>query len=420
MMAVAGLVSCRTAGPASAPPRVDLTANAWFPPVRAQQGNSCAQQSGLYYLLAAAEGRASGRRVELSPYPAYTALAGNLTGNTHLVDGWILARETGAPPLADAPRAGRGLMHGFDKYVRAASLRPEEWSFLRLRETADLPAVKRLIASGRPVACDFQMRGTILAKAADGRPLVKKWGDSGPGHTMVYAGYDDSIGFDGNGDGRITNDLDITGDGRVTLADQERGAFLLVNPWGPRWGAGGMAWAPYRGHALSRWPRSGEVAVVEKVSRETPRLMLKMRLRLEERRDVIVTAGAADRGDAAPGRVWSPLPFRQEAVPYPAGRSVSSWEIFSPLHRAGPHISAGPLAAPDGGPLEIGLDISALGKADRYFLDLHSGRGGNLRGELVSASFVRFDGDGRLREEIPVPGLPARIEGAGGRWSAAR
>ena len=53
---------------------------------------------------------------------------------------------------------------------------------------------------------------------------------------MVYAGFDQSIGRDCNGDGRITSDIDITGDGLVTLADREQGAFLAVNPWGRSWG----------------------------------------------------------------------------------------------------------------------------------------------------------------------------------------
>lgn len=413
--------------PGPAPARVDLTTRPWFPPAAAQQGNSCSQLAGIYYLLATAESRErGGPRVALSPYAAYATLAESMTGNTHVVDGWLLAKETGAPLYADAPRGSRGLPHGFDKYVRALSHRPAGWRFLPLRTEADLEAVKRALANGEPVACDFQMKGAKLGRAAAGgaragETIVTEWGTTGPGHAMIYAGYDDEVGFDFNNDGRLTNDIDIDGDGRVTLADREKGAFLLINPWGPRWGQGGRAWAPYREHALRSWPRAGEVAVVEAARKpEPPRVMLKLRLQLRERAGLVIRAGAArDKSAAAPDRVWEPLPFRRAAVPFPSGRKPSTWEVFAKLHRPGPHLSAGPLAAPDGGPLEMGLDLTPLdGKAGRWFLELESAAGTPLDGVLAGAWIVKLDRSGRPKEEIPFAGLPARLSGGGGRWTA--
>ena len=420
LLLAAGGISCTrsgtTPGASSGVPRVDLTTQPWFPPIVRQQGNSCAQQAGLYYLLTAEQNRQRGlssqtAAARLSPYLAYTMLADSLTSGTHVTDGWNLTRETGVPLENDLPRAGRGLMHGFDKYVRALRHRPLAWQLLPLRTAADLRAVKDQLASGHPVACDFQVRGATLLKRAQGGTLVRQWGRSGPGHNMVYAGYDESIGFDTNGDGRLTNDLDLTGDGRVTLADHERGAFLVVNPWGPRWGTGGKAWALWREHALTSWPRAGEVAVVQAAKAESPRLMLRLSLALKERGSLLVTA-------AADSRTVEPLPFRRRALPQPEAGTARAWEVFGKMHRPGPQISRGPLTNPAGGPLEMGLDVSQLAGADRFQLTLATS-GPPLKGTLHAASFVELDSAGRTVRESPVPGLPAVLPPQGGTWTAS-
>lgn len=420
------LCGCRsTVGPL--PPSVDLTRKASFPvPVR-QQGNACAQHVGLYYLLAAETGRTTGRAPRLSPYAAYSMLADTWKSGTHVADGWLLAREMGVPLLADWPGPGRGWMNGFDRYVRAHRHKPKDWQFLPMRTADDLAAVKRLLVQGRPVACDFQVRDARLVplppgSRGGGDMLAVHWGSRGQGHVMVYAGYDDEIGFDFNGDGRITTDIDITGDGRVTLADCERGAFLTLNPWGTQWGRTGRVWTPYREHALRPWPLAGEVAVVTPAKASLPKLMLRLRLRVPDRRPLVITAGTADRPDAtAPDRTWTPLPFRRSRIPYPDG-SPSAWEVFARLHRDGPHLSAGSLTAPDGGPVEIGLDVSPLarGGADRWFLDV-TAAGAPVSGEVLSAEFVWLDSTGRIRKSVALTGLPATLSPTGGRWmSAAR
>lgn len=428
LLAALLMISCRStggsAGASNGVPRVDLTTRSWFPPIVRQQGNSCAQQAGLYYLLTAERNRERGLSswsspgARLSPYQSYAILADNMAAGTHVVDGWQLASEMGVPLESDMPRGGTGLMNGFDKYVRAASRKPGEWRFLPLRGASDLKAVKDLLAAGHPLACDFQIRGAKVVKLPDGSALVKDWGDTGPGHNMVYAGYDDAVGWDFNGDGKITNDLDITGDGRVTLADYERGAFLMVNPWGPGWGARGKAWVPWRAHALAIWPRAEEVATVTASSPDKPpRLMLRMLIQVQDRSRLIVTAGTGDKNAVQPERRVQPLPFRADAVPLRNAGPPGAWEVFARTHRSGPAISAGPLAAPGGAPLEIGLDVSSLGKdAGRYFLELSPADGRPLDGTLVKASFVRLDSGGGIREEIPLSGLPARIGGSGGRW----
>ncbi len=400
-----------TRGASSGLARVDLTARPWFPPIVPQEGFSCAQQVGLYYLLSAERNRPRGPsapREPLSPYQAYAILAESTVGGTHLTDGWILARETGVPLASDRPHGGRALMHGFAKYVRALHQRPADYEILPLRREADLVAVKDRLASGQLVACTFQVRGAkVLPHPPDGR-LVTAWGRLGPGHSMVYAGYDEAIGYDCNRDGRLTNDRDITGDGQVTLADHEKGAFLVVNPWGPRWGQGGKAWALWREHALNPWPPAGEVATVRAAPETSPRLLLRLSLHLHERRGLVLSASDGTRH-------LEPLPFRSQSLPRSSPGSAG--EAFGKMHRTGPKISSGPLANPSGGPLEMGLDVSAL-RGPRFQLRLAT-VGPPLLGTLQAASFVELDPSGRSLRETPVLGLPAALPAAGGTWSTA-
>ncbi len=405
------LTACQFTAP-PALPRVDLTTQNWFPPITRQQGNSCAQQAGLAYLLTAERNRQ--RRLSswqpanrLSPYQTYAILADSLTSGTHVTDGWHLARETGVPRESDFPRASRGLMHGFDKYLRASRQRPASWQLLPLRTPADLMVIKNLLAAGHPLACDLQIRGSTFKKQPDRATLVTAWGRSGPGHTMIYAGYDNTIGHDFNHDGRLTNDLDITGDGRVTLADHELGALLVINPWGPGWGTRGRAWALPREHALSPWPRASYVAVVTSAPDSAPRLMLRLSIALTERRHLILTASDGTRQ-------FQPLPFRSTPS---APVSSNPWETFGKLNRPGPPISAGPLSNPAGGPLEIGLALPTLSSRSSHYRLTLGTTGPPLRGTLHSAAFLELSPSGQILKETPLTGLPAVIPSQGLTWN---
>jgi hypothetical protein len=409
-----------TGGVAGAPDQpVDLTRQPWFPPVTRQQSFSCSQQVALYYLFTGEWNRslerssaAAGQR--FSPYFAYSQLAGDVTGRTHVVDGWIVAQQAGVPAEPDCPVFSRTLMNGYDRYLRAMRHRVKSWEILPVTTDAGIARAKNLLTAGHLLACDFQIKGTVLKPLLTGahakEKFVFQWGRTGAGHAMVYAGFDDNVGFDFNGDGKITNDLDINGDGVVSLADRERGAFLLINPWGGGWGDRGRAWVPYRQHALSRWPWSGSVARVEAAAPYQPRLTLKLKMRVSDRQNVIVTAGNAK------GRSMQTWMFSH--APASGAGSGSLWDSFTSLRARGPHLSPGALATADGGALETGHDLTALGTAAGYTLEVRTAGRGALAGELTAASFMEYDSSGRLVREVPVAGLPGKLPAAGGLWHA--
>lgn len=67
-------------------------------------------------------------------------------------------------------------------------------------------------------------------------------------HSMAILGFNDSIRYDYNGDGNYTNDIDITGDGQVTMADWEIGGIKMCNTYsgGPAWADGGFCYIMYK------------------------------------------------------------------------------------------------------------------------------------------------------------------------------
>lgn len=226
---------------------------------------------------------------------------------------------------------------------------------------------------------------------------------------MVYAGFDLSIGRDCNGDGQITSNIDITGDGLITLADREQGAFLAVNPWGRSWGDRGMAWVLFRDHAINRWPWSQYVATVQPAPPKPPRTMLRLSLHCTDRSTLRIAAGTPSHP-----HLWQPLLFRSSPAPQHPRNNV--WEAFARLHHNGPHISKGPLGSANGQPVELGFLLPDNFPTTNWSLSLAPSQGTHLSGHLHAASIVHLSSDGRITREFPLPNLPAKLPPLGTTW----
>jgi hypothetical protein len=73
----------------------------------------------------------------------------------------------------------------------------------------------------------------------EGKPVMTYF-DWYATHGGTVIGYNDSIRYDLNVDGRYTNDMDINGDGKVDLLDHEIGGFRIANSYGAWWGDNGF------------------------------------------------------------------------------------------------------------------------------------------------------------------------------------
>jgi hypothetical protein len=149
---------------------------------------------------------------------------------------------------------------------------------------------------------------------------------------------------------------------------------------------------------------------VEAAAPYQPRLTLKLKMRAADRQNLLITADNGKR---------SLQPWMFSHTPAPGGDTRNLWE-FTSLRAAGPHVSPGPLATADGGPLETGHDLTALGRASRYTLEIRPAKPGSLSGEVISASFIEYDSGGGIVRELPVQGFPCKLPAAGGIWQADR
>ncbi len=107
---------------------------------------------------------------------------------------------------------------------------------------------------------------------------------NGSAHAMTLAGYSDEVSFDVNGDGKITNDIDITRDGIVDYRDRETGAWLLVNNWGTAWNNKGKVWVLYSGFGAQQiWGI--------KVAKNNTKLMVKAKITSSNRGSIVIKTG---------------------------------------------------------------------------------------------------------------------------------
>ncbi|MDD3741502.1 MAG: hypothetical protein PHH30_09690, partial [Bacteroidales bacterium] len=118
-------------------------------------------------------------------------------------------------------------------------------------------------------------------------------------HSMAILGYNDSIRYDYNGDDQFTNDIDITGDGFVTMADWEIGGIKMCNTYsgGPDWADGGFCYIMYKALATGAfWHDVVHVMTVNPTYE--PLLTAKVNLTYSNRKRIKVYAGIATNPSA--------------------------------------------------------------------------------------------------------------------------
>ena len=126
-----------------------------------------------------------------------------------------------------------------------------------------------------------------------GKHLVAEWLFPAV-HAMTIVGYDDSIRYDYNSDGKFTNDIDINGDEVVDLKDWEIGGFLFANSYGGNWADSGFCYVMYNafGHEYGEggvWNQSVNVLKVK--TDYQPLLGLKVKLKHDSRNKLKIVAG---------------------------------------------------------------------------------------------------------------------------------
>lgn len=414
-----GLVSLGLLRAEELPERVDNSLSASFPPIIRQTHESCAQEVGLSTMMTYAWNRAQGTT---ATDPAQQ-FAGRFHWNflnrgenrgAEVAEGWELARAMGVPRSGNyAPTEKLGEWpSGYALYHEAMKHRVRAYTFLPLTTTKDLAAIKQRLSEGRLLAIEGRLAGfqqiTIPeGQFESGKQLVTRWGREGKGHVMTYVGYDERVGHDVNGDGRLTNDVDLDKDGKITLADHELGAFLAVNSYGTDWGDQGKTYVLFRESAVTTFQRGRWVGMMEVAPAYQPLLTLKLTLQTTYQTALRIHIKASS------GETHVPLLF--DGAPTYKPTRKDSPEQHSRFVTGKRRLATGPLrTGPQKRlePVEIGLDLTGHLplNAESYALTYwHALDHPAVAGTLLKADLRRYDPQGNLISEVSFPDFPRPI-----------
>jgi hypothetical protein len=351
---------------------LDNSANQYFRPIFNQVGGSCAQASGIAYNMTYEMNFVRGTAAsdlsnQLPSHFTYNFLneGSGSVGSTYF-QGWDIAKNCGVPDVATyggllwptSITTYQNLLwkDGFPIYQTGMNNRVSEVIQIPVGTPEGLETLKQyfndhcngssaggIVNFSAGVSYTFAT-GTLPAGTENaGQVVVKNW-DPIVNHAMTFVGYNDSIRFDYNNDGRYTNDLDINGDSVVDMKDWEIGAVKMANSWGTGWGTSGFAWVPYRTLAQSL-PEGGinsnTVYTMKVKNSFIPQLKLKATVTYTDRKELKIYAGVSSNTAAT---------VPEYTISYP---------IFN--HQGGTNIyMEGNNTSNSYKTLELGLDISSL------------------------------------------------------------
>ncbi len=302
------------------PYRVDNSRSYYFPPIITQYGWSCNQSSSIAYIFTyemnvvrrQSAGKAENRLSLFYPWNMFNSGLNNV--GVSYFDSWDLVKAIGCPSELDFGY-GTGVgsddhlkwMNGYNKYYSGMQNRIEGVYSIDLGTEDGLFTLKRWmvdhggdyepggLANFQIASANWQFVTLPEGTEEEGKKMIVYFSPA-VGHAMTFVGYNDSVKYDFNRDGSYTNHIDITGDGKVTMADWEIGALICVNTYGRDWGNEGRVFVPYS--LLTRYHTSGGIwmrsAVITKVKNSyKPRLTMRVRMSHPNRSKVWITAGVS-------------------------------------------------------------------------------------------------------------------------------
>lgn len=310
------------------PYAVDNSTKFYFRPVFSQLANECGQASGIGYNFTYEMNyqRNTNANFVSNQFPDYYTFnflnEGDESNGSSYLLGWDIIRSNGCPSYIDyggmVPSNDPELrsvlwMNGYDKYEKAMGNRIYDIFAIPIDTPEGLETLKRWLfdhgdGSTAGGLANFSA-GVFYSWQTDVLPtgtehenemVVTKWHTT-VNHGMTIAGYNDSIRYDYNGDGRYTNDLDINGDSIVDMRDWEKGALLMVNSWGIDWGNYGKCWVMYNTLGYPHWEGGIWTQTVHSIKTfdfYTPLLKLRTEIDYPVRNNLKIFAGISSDPDS--------------------------------------------------------------------------------------------------------------------------
>jgi len=284
---------------------------------------------------------------QYSPMAVYNLLNyGNSIQGVSYFDSWNLVKSNGIPGNPDFTAYSQNSqiwMTGYDKYYRGMKNRVDEVFAIDVGNPGGLLTLKHWIndhLNGSQVGglANFQIGsdGMVIPQIPldkgleeEGQYIVIRYGPW-VGHAMTFVGWNDSVRYDVNGDGRYTNNIDINGDGVVDMKDWEIGAMLVVNSWSVGWGNAGKVWVMYRLLAENTsdggiWNKAAMVVKPKKTY--DPLLTVKAKIRYNRRNRIKIQVGvSSDLNAHDPDRVmdFPCFNYQGDTLPMQGFSSVNS------------------------------------------------------------------------------------------------
>jgi hypothetical protein len=305
------------------PSKKDNTKLIYFPGIYSQEVWNCNQAASVW-LMYTYEVNYLRNLESAKPENQYSPMAvfnllnyGNPGQGVSYFDSWNLIKANGVPGNTDFTAYSQNSqvwMTGYDKYYRGMQNRVDQVYAIEVGTPDGLTTLKHWLndhLSGDEVGgiANFQIGSgdmvipqipTGKGLEAEGEYIVTKYGPW-VGHAMSFAGWNDSVKYDYNNDGRYTNNVDINSDGVVDMKDWEVGAMLVVNSWGTWWGNHGKVWVMYRVLAEDIYHGgiwNNAVMVVKPKKTYQPLMTVKTKIRYNQRNRLKLQVGVASTQDA--------------------------------------------------------------------------------------------------------------------------
>lgn len=300
------------------PPVVDNSTQPFMRPVFNQAGYSCGQASlvGYNFTYEMNYVRNTSADEPENQHPTHFTWnwmnGSNFYGGTSYYHSMEVLRHVGDPSVEDYGGMSAGgekrWMTGYDLYYNAMHNRIWDAFNIQTDTYEGFMTLKHWIHSHLENAAaggvgSFYANQPYMHLFPSGSPEAGKhvcigWLSSAS-HALCIVGYNDSIRWDYNNDGLYTNNLDINGDGIVTIKDWEVGGFKFVNSYGgvPAWGDSGYCYMMYKTVADifgegGIW--NNTVNVLKPKYDCSPQLTMKVTLTHTCRHKLKITAGISD------------------------------------------------------------------------------------------------------------------------------
>ncbi len=372
---------------------------------------NCAQAAGIGYNFTYEINRLKGASGDTSinqysPNFTYNFLNTGSGAGVSYFSTFDVVKVCGNPNLYDygglLSKGGLGWMSGYELYENAMRNRITgvysiDVSTQEGQETLKYWLLDHLDGSEFGGVANFYLANYGSGSLPDDSPdagfeVFFQCADGFAGHAMTIVGFNDSIRYDINNDGRYTTNIDINEDGIIDLKDSEYGGFRFTNSTVNNDGAGYMM---YRTLALESgkggiWNQ--EVHVISVDTDYDPLATIHVKLDHNSRNKIKIAAGVSTNPD---------FNFPEHTMDFP---------VFN--FQGGNYYMQGSYTSESNRIIELALDISPLlsyidsNKPASYFLQIIENDPNNVGdGEVLYYSLNT--GPGSIGEvicdDVPVP-----------------